>query len=274
MPLEEFQRAQSDTMTTTKSPAVAGLFYPSAAAELRHEIDRYIGDARPGTDRRPHALIAPHAGYRYSGPIAGSAYATLLPWVDTIRRVVVLAPSHRVPFNGIALSSAKAFATPLGDIPVDTVTRNALLLQPGVAILDEAFAEEHALEVQLPFLQAVLDDFSLVPLVVGTAEPDDVAAVIETLQRDDTLIVVSSDLSHYHAYADSQARDRATSQRIEALQLDAIDPYDACGAYPLRGLLKVARQQGWQAQTLDLRNSGDTAGDKSRVVGYGAYAFY
>ena len=261
-------------MNAIKHPVVAGLFYPDHPALLRHDIEGYLADVSATSERRPHALVAPHAGYRYSGPIAGSAYATLLPWADVIRRVVVLAPSHRVPFEGIALSSADTFATPLGDIPVDMAACDALLRQPGVIVLDAAFAEEHALEVQLPFLQEVLNDFSLVPLVVGRAQAGQVAGVIASLQRDDTLIVVSSDLSHYHPYAEGRARDLATSNHIEALQAERIDPYDACGAYPLRGLLEVARQQGWHAQTLDLRSSGDTSGDKSRVVGYGAYAFY
>ncbi|MCP5300665.1 MAG: AmmeMemoRadiSam system protein B [Chromatiaceae bacterium] len=261
-------------MTHVKPPVVAGLFYPDQRTALRHEVEGFLGAAHPPAGQRPHALVAPHAGYRYSGSIAASAYATLIPWVDSIRRVVVLAPSHRVAFRGIALSSDDAFATPLGDIPVDTAARDRLLDLPGVGIYDAAFAQEHALEVQLPFLQSVLDEFTLVPVVVGDADADDVARVIEALRDDDTLIVVSSDLSHYHAYADCQTRDRATSAKIEALRGDQIGPYDACGAFPLRGLLKTAQDHDWRVATLDLRNSGDTAGDRTRVVGYGAYAFY
>jgi len=261
-------------MMHVKPPAVAGFFYPGSAHELRETVQGFMHAAHPDAAQRPHALIVPHAGYQYSGPIAASAYATLGPWADEIHRVVVLAPSHRLPFRGIATSSADAFRTPLGDIPVDRQMVDGLDGLPGVQRLDAAFAEEHALEVQLPFLQSVLSDFTLVPLVVGSADSDDVSGVIEALWSEDTLIVVSSDLSHYHEYHDCQQRDRSTTSRIEQMQAEEIDPYDACGAYPIRGLLKTARRHGWKVRTLDLRNSGDTSGDRSRVVGYGAYEFY
>jgi AmmeMemoRadiSam system protein B len=261
-------------MMHVKTPAVAGFFYPGDANELRTALQGYLSAGSPANETRPHALIAPHAGYQYSGPIAGSAYATLAPWADEIDRVVVLAPSHRVPFSGIATSSADAFQTPLGDIPVDLEAIAQLARLPGVVELDAAFAQEHALEVQLPFLQAVLGDFRLVPLIVGEADIEDVSRILETLLSPDTLIVVSSDLSHYLDYRSCQQRDRATSGLIENMQADEIGPYDACGAYPIRGLLQTARQHGWKVRTLDLRNSGDTAGDRSRVVGYGAYGFY
>lgn len=262
-------------MTHIKHPAVAGLFYPGSADELAHTVDDYMRDAPTATaGQRPHALIAPHAGYRYSGAIAGSAYATLRPWADAIRRVVVLAPSHRVPFHGIALSSAERFETPLGEIAVDMPTVQSLAGLPNVVVLDAAFAEEHALEVQLPFLQRVLGTFELVPLIVGEAAAGDVERVIDACADDHTLIVVSSDLSHYLGYDDCRRRDRATSALIEALDDDVIGPYDACGVFPIRGLLRTARAHDWHAETLDVRNSGDTSGDRSRVVGYGAYAFY
>lgn len=257
-----------------KTPVVAGLFYPASASALRDALHRYLHKPDPAAASRPRALIAPHAGYQYSGPIAGSAYSTLGRWVDQIQRVVVLAPSHRVPFSGIATSSAELFQTPLGEVPVDRTAVAQLTGLPGVLQLDEAFAQEHALEVQLPFLQAVLDDFKLVPLIVGEADREDVSRVLEALWDEDTLIVVSSDLSHYLDYRTCQQRDAATSGLIENLQADQIGPYDACGAYPIRGLLQMARQHGWKAHTLDLRNSGDTAGDRSRVVGYGAYEFH
>jgi len=260
-------------MMHVKPPAVAGLFYPADPDELRGLLGAMLGQAHPDSARRPHALIAPHAGYQYSGPIAANAYATLTPWAADIHRVMVLAPSHHVPFRGIAASSADAFATPLGDIPVDRSGVEQLLDDPAVQLLDAAFAQEHALEVQLPFLQTVLGDFSLVPLIVGEADAADVGRVIEALWRPDTLVVVSSDLSHYQDYHSCQQRDRATSNAIEHMDSAQIGPYDACGAYPIRGLLRTAQQHGWQVHTLDLRNSGDTAGDKSRVVGYGAYEF-
>jgi AmmeMemoRadiSam system protein B len=261
-------------MMHVKRPVVAGMFYPGTAHELSATLDELMQTASATSKERPYALIAPHAGYQYSGPVAASAYATLAPWADQIRRVVVLAPSHRLGFRGIATSSADMFQTPLGDIPVDCAAVKQLSTMSGVLRLDEAFAQEHALEVQLPFLQTVLAEFELVPLIVGEADSEDVSRVIDTLWSPDTLIVVSSDLSHFLEYSSCQRRDRSTSALIENMQADDIGPYDACGAFPVRGLLKSARRHGWRVRTLDLRNSGDTAGDKSRVVGYGAYEFY
>jgi len=261
-------------MTQVQTAVVAGLFYPAEGPALRREIDQLLASATTTNEARPHALIAPHAGYCYSGPIAANAYAAVAPWAEQIRRAVVLAPSHRVPLRGIATNSADVFQTPLGNIPVDRAAVDTLAELPGVLQIDAAFAEEHALEVQLPFLQSLLGEFSLVPLIVGDSRASRVSQVIEQLYRDDTLIVVSSDLSHYHDYSSCQQRDRATTALIETLQDERIGPHDACGAYPIRGLLKTAQHQGWQVHTLDLRNSGDTAGDKSRVVGYGAYGFY
>lgn len=261
-------------MMHVKRPVVAGLFYPGTKNELKATLGDLMHATDATSNERPCALIAPHAGYQYSGPVAASAYATLAPWADEIRRVVVLAPSHRVGFRGIATSSADVFRTPLGDIPVDRTAVQQLRGLSGVLTLDEAFAEEHALEVQLPFLQTVLPAFELVPLVVGEADSDDVSRVIDFLMSPETLTVVSSDLSHFLDYQSCQQRDRSTTALIEDMREDEIGPHDACGAYPVRGLLKSARRRGWRVRTLDLRNSGDTAGDKSRVVGYGAYEFY
>ena len=231
-------------MTHIKHPVVAGLFYPGTPQELQHTVDAFMRQAHPPAEQRPRALIAPHAGYRYSGPIAASAYATLRPWADAIRRVVVLAPSHRVPFRGLATSSAEAFQTPLGDIPVDRAAVDALEQLPGVQQLDAAFAQEHALEVQLPFLQTVLNkNFGLIPLVVGDAEPEAVAEVIELLWGGpETLVLISSDLSHYHDYDTARRLDSATSHAIEQLNPQAIDYQQACGRTPVNGLLLAARE--------------------------------
>ena len=261
-------------MMHIKRPVVAGLFYPGTANELKATLGELMQVADAPAGERPHALIAPHAGYQYSGPVAAHAYATLAPWANAIRRVVVLAPSHRVGFRGIATSSADMFQTPLGDIPVDRAAVQRIRGFSGVLTLDEAFAQEHALEVQLPFLQTVLPAFDLVPLVVGEADSEDVSRVIDDLISPETLIVVSSDLSHFLDYESCRLRDRSTTALIESLREEEIGPHDACGAFPVRGLLKSARRHGWRVRTLDLRNSGDTAGDKSRVVGYGAYEFY
>ena len=260
-------------MHNVRPPAVAGLFYPADAEELRTLVNDLLRHA-PDTDATPpKAVIAPHAGYVYSGPIAASAYARLRPLRGQITRVVLLGPAHRVAFRGLAASSADAFRTPLGDIPLDTKAAAMLARLPQVHTLDDAHALEHSLEVQLPFLQTVLGRFTLVPLVVGDAAYAEVAEVLDLLWGGpETLIVISSDLSHYHDYATAQRMDRATSAAIEALAPERIDYDDACGRTPVGGLLQAARARGLRAQTIDLRNSGDTAGPRNQVVGYGAYA--
>jgi AmmeMemoRadiSam system protein B/AmmeMemoRadiSam system protein A len=218
-------------------------------------------------------LLAPHAGYAYSGPVAAQAYARLAPGRGQIRRVVLLGPTHRVAVRGIAVPTVSAFETPLGRVPLNRAALESIRDLPQVLSSDQAHADEHALEVQLPFLQTVLGDFELVPLAVGSTSPEAVASLIERLWGgDETLFVISSDLSHYLGYRQAQARDRDTVDHI--LQLDPVfDHQQACGATPLAGALLAARAHGLSAQLLDLRNSGDTAGDRSRVVGYCAVAF-
>jgi AmmeMemoRadiSam system protein B len=253
---------------------VAGTFYPADPDTLAAEVDRFLEDAAPYAGPAPKALIAPHAGYIYSGPVAASAYAALRKVADRIHRVVVLAPSHRVAFRGIATTTADRFRTPLGDIPVDTEALRQATGLPQVGILEQAFQGEHALEVQLPFLQRLLPDFRLAPFVVGDTRPEEVAQLIDLLWGgEETLFVISSDLSHYHDYATARQRDRATSRQIEALDTH-LDHEDACGRNPIQGLLLAAREHELQAETRDLRNSGDTAGPRDRVVGYGAYVFH
>jgi AmmeMemoRadiSam system protein B len=262
------------TMQSTRSPAVAGLFYPDDAGTLRAAVHTLLAATAPAAPA-PKAIIAPHAGYVYSGPVAASIYASLIKARDRIRRVVLLGPAHRVAFDGLALSSATAFATPLGEIPLDTAATAQLLMLPQVRLLDAAHRDEHSLEVQLPFLQEVLDDFTLVPLLVGDTSPEEVSEVLDMLWGgEETLIVISSDLSHYHDYATARRLDAATSRAIEALRPQDIGYENACGRIPVGGLLLSARRHGLRAQTLDLRNSGDTAGPRDRVVGYGAYAFH
>ncbi len=259
-------------MTQIRQPAVAGLFYPERPEELRRAVLGYLDEAASGP--APKALIAPHAGYVYSGPVAASAYACLAAVRSSIRRVVLLGPSHRVPLRGIAVSDCAAFRTPLGDVPVDRAAVESLLDLPQVVRLEAAHAQEHSLEVHLPFLQLTLEHFELVPLVAGEASPDEVAEVLERLWGGpETLIVISSDLSHYHGYEPARRMDRATSQAIEALAPERIGYEDACGRVPISGLLRSARRHDLDATTVDLRNSGDTAGPRDRVVGYGAYLF-
>jgi hypothetical protein len=262
-------------MPDVRAAAVAGMFYPAAPAALAAQVRAHLaGVSTRSRSAVPKALIAPHAGYVYSGPIAAAAYARLAAGRDAIRRVVLFGPTHRVPVRGLALPSARAFATPLGTVDVDRGAAAAALELPQVCASDAAHAFEHSLEVQLPFLQAVLGDFSIVPFAVGDATPGEVGEVIELLWGGpETLIVVSSDLSHYHRYDDARAIDRATGGAILALSA-TLDHEQACGATPINGLLLAARRHGLQPELLDLRNSGDTAGDRSRVVGYASFAFF
>lgn len=265
-------------MTAIRSPAVAGTFYPADPAEARRQVHHYLDPtiARlPADAPVPKAIVVPHAGWIYSGPVAATAYARLIPAKGRIARVVLIGPSHRVGFRGLAVDTATAWRTPLGDTPEDRAALESLAALPDVGILEEAHAHEHALEVQLPFLQAVLGTFSLIPIVAGTAGPDAVAALLELLWGGpETLIVVSTDLSHYLDYDRCQSTDRATAQAIQRLDPLAIGSDNACGRVPLSGLLLCARRRHLRIETLDLRNSGDTAGPRDRVVGYGSWALF
>ncbi|MCH8238013.1 MAG: AmmeMemoRadiSam system protein B, partial [Proteobacteria bacterium] len=265
--------------TFVRETAVAGQFYPGDPGELEATVRRFLGEARlnagPGADSPvPKAIIAPHAGFVYSGAVAASAYARLAPAAATIKRVVLLGPCHRVAVRGLALSGADAFRTPLGDVPVDKDGTAKAAGLPGVEVFDTPHELEHSLEVHLPFLQVVLDDFSVVPLVVGEAGAAEVANVLEALWGGpETVIVVSSDLSHYLDYDSARKIDAATSRAIEELDPSAISRDGACGRFPVGGLLAIAKRRGMTVTTLDLRNSGDTAGSKDRVVGYGSWMF-
>ena len=257
-----------------REPAVCGLFYPDEPETLRRTVNGFLSMVAMEEEVPPKAIIVPHAGYVYSGPVAASVYVRLKGAHDKIRRVVLLGPSHRVPLNGLAVSSAAAFRTPLGDIPIAQQATEEILSLSQVVKLDSAHASEHSLEVQLPFLQLVLDEFELVPLVVGDASGEDVAEVLQRLWGGpETLIVISSDLSHYQDYATAQRMDRVTSDSIVSLHPERLGYEDACGRIPVAGLLLQAKRLGLRGEVIDLRNSGDTAGDKQRVVGYGAYAF-
>jgi AmmeMemoRadiSam system protein B len=260
-----------------RQPAVAGMFYTDDGDKLGAEIrDHLAGAATPDPLAPcPKALIGPHAGTRFSGPIAASAYARVVAMRDTIERVVLLGPSHHVAFRGLAASSAKFFTTPLGDIPLDRELIDRLLAFPQVQVLDEAHRREHSLELHLPFLQEVMSHFQLVPLVVGEAEPSSVAEVIEAAWGGpETLIVVSTDLSHFHDYDTCCSIDRETSEHIAALRFEQLSGDRACGFVPLRGLLLAARRRAMAVEIVDVRNSGDTDGPRDRVVGYGAYLLH
>jgi AmmeMemoRadiSam system protein B len=260
-------------MSAIRPAAVAGTFYPDDDHQLQEMVSGFLAachsDAPP-----PKAIIAPHAGYIYSGPIAASAYAQVANGRDRISRVVLLGPSHRIPFRGIATSSAQFFSTPLGEVAVDSEGLAAIRHLPQVITLDQAHQWEHSLEVHLPFLQIALADFKLVPLVVGDADAAEIGEVLDMLWGGvETLIVVSSDLSHYHDYITAQRLDRATSEAITHFRPRDIHYEDACGRNPILGLLSAARRHNLRAEVIDLRNSGDTAGPRDQVVGYGAYVF-
>lgn len=258
-------------LPTIRPAAVAGLFYAAEPATLRRSIKRLL-DENPAAGPAPKAVIAPHAGYVYSGPVAARAYNRIAAGAGTIRRVILLGPAHRVALNGMALPTVQYFRTPLGDIMLDQTLVAQIRQSPGVSWSDAAHQNEHSLEVQLPFLQSVLGEFSLVPLVVGWCDPMQVATLLELVWGDkETLIVISSDLSHYHSYPVAQQLDTETARRIEAFEAP-LDGDEACGAHPLNGLLRVAHKRALQIERLDLRNSGDTAGSRDRVVGYGAWA--
>ena len=267
------------TATTIRPPAVAGAFYPGDPASLRDDLASCLAvppapTSAPATPGLLKAVIVPHAGYVYSGGTAGKAYALLAPLAGRIRRVVLLGPCHRVSVRGLAAPTVQAFATPLGRIALDRAALDALADLPQVVASDAAHAQEHSLEVQLPFLQTVLGEFKLVPLAVGQTGAAEVAQVIARLWGGpETLIVISSDLSHFHGYAEAQKIDRATADHI--LALDQLTSFDqACGALPINGLLAVAHQRGLRIARVAQCNSGDTAGDKSRVVGYASFALY
>lgn len=258
---------------STRRPAVAGMFYPGEPAALNEQIDALMEHTRAVDEASPPgALVVPHAGYPYSGPVAAEAYAHIAPFREQYERVLLLGPSHRVPLRGMALSSDDAFTTPLGDVALDARECEALRDYEGVQEMNTAHAMEHSLEVQLPFLQRLLGDFRLIPLSVGDVPVQQVAAVIERYWKDPaTLVVISTDLSHFLTLEQAQALDDRTRAAIEARDYKAIGDDQACGRYPLRGLLKVLEDHNTGIETLAMGTSADTTGDASRVVGYGAW---
>lgn len=254
-----------------RQPAVAGMFYPETPDTLGDTVRNLLAIDDP-INMVPKVLIVPHAGYIYSGAVAAKAYHLLEPLKDTIQRIVMFGPSHRVPFSGLALPATEAFNTPLGMIHLDKLAIGEAAQLADVQILDIAHTHEHCLEVQLPFLQTVLSKFTLIPFVVGHADADSVANVIEHFWGGpETLIVISSDLSHYHPYQEAQSIDAATTEKIKHLD-HHLHGEEACGCKPINGILLAAQRKGLQVDILDTRNSGDTAGPKDTVVGYGAYA--
>jgi len=256
-----------------RAPAVAGMFYPADPVELRRMLAGFFDRIACTSVEPPKAVIVPHAGYIYSGPVAATAYAQLRP--AGIRRVVLLGPSHRVAFSGLAVPKSLAWETPLGEVLIDSQALEKIVRLPQVRFSEAAHELEHSLEVQLPFLQTVLEDFQLIPLVVGDSTEAEVAEVLDALWGGpETLIVISSDLSHYERYDVAKEKDQATAQAIVDLDTRGLEPDNACGLLPIAGLVRLVQQKGLRSELLDLRNSGDTAGPRDAVVGYGAFAFY
>lgn len=260
---------------SVRPPAVAGLFYPDDASELREVVARYMSAADVSDlPASPQAMIVPHAGYVYSGPVAAAAYSLIARHRRGIRRVVLIGPSHRVYLQGIAAPETNSFATPLGNIAIDRECKAMLLASGDVVAANAPHAQEHCLEVQLPFLQTILDDFTLLPLVVGSAAPRHVAAVLASVwDSEATLVLISSDLSHYHPYEVAQRIDRATSDSILGRATN-LSGEQACGAACINGLLQLALERQLSVTEIARLNSGDTAGDRDRVVGYGAFAVH
>lgn len=259
---------------SVRPPAVAGQFYPGDPLVLSAQLSEMLSTAVAlEAVRPPKAVIVPHAGYIYSGPVAATAYNALAPLRDVVRKVVMLGPTHRMAVNGFALPATQAFSTPFGEVPLCRSDWEALQRRTDVVVDDRPHAHEHCLEVQLPFLQTVLGAFELVPILVGMAGTEAVADLIESLWGGpETLIVISSDLSHYLSYEQARHCDRATVAQLIRLQ-DGLKHEQACGATPINGLLRAAARHGLEPHLLDLRNSGDTAGDRGRVVGYASVAF-
>ncbi|TNF90357.1 MAG: AmmeMemoRadiSam system protein B [Gammaproteobacteria bacterium] len=259
---------------TTRQAAVAGYFYEADAGRLQQHVNQLLATDKATDEIMPKALIVPHAGYIYSGSTAAHAYRCLLLDPDRVRRVLLLGPAHRVYLAGMAIPSVDRFATPLGDIPLDRSALDSIARLPGVEVSDEAHREEHSLEVQLPFLQTVLNEFALVPVVVGGAAPDRVAAVIDELAEDPhTLVVISSDLSHFLSYRDAQQIDAATCKHILE-KSTSLSGEEACGAHAINGLMASVRADTLEVSLLHACNSGDTAGSPNRVVGYAAFALH
>ncbi|MDO8388892.1 MAG: AmmeMemoRadiSam system protein B [Actinomycetota bacterium] len=264
-------------MTLVRRPAVAGSFYPADPTELAAMVDAMLAAAHAAAPAAattpPVAIIVPHAGFVYSGPVAATAYARVRQWQQAITRVVVIGPAHRVPVHGLALSSAAAFATPLGPVPIDHIANGLLARRAGVYTDDGAHELEHSIEVHLPFLQRVLGlDWSLVPIIAGAASATMVADALEMVWgADGTLVVVSTDLSHYHDQRTASRMDAETAAMIVSAQWEEVDGDHACGAVPVRGALELTRRHTDAVTLLDLRTSGDTAGPAARVVGYGSF---
>jgi MEMO1 family protein len=263
-------------MLKVKRTNVAGTFYPGDPESLQKVLLRYIA---PKKHRKKHkrklkALIVPHAGYNYSGPVAGTAYSKLAEQASSVGRIAVLSPTHYFYLPQLAVLNCTAYETPLGPIVIDEDYVKHLIDKKLAVDRPEVFEQEHSLEVHLPFIKQVAPYAMLVPLIIGQSDPENVQKIVDELIRQDVFIIISTDLSHFHSYKEARKMDRKTKTMIESLDYDHLNGEMACGHYPLSGLLKWAAENNGKIETLDLKNSGDTGGDKSQVVGYGSFALY
>lgn len=261
-------------MNKIRRSAVAGYFYPSNKEILIKQIKNFLENATLKFNYTPYALICPHAGYVYSGPIAGFSYKTLLPNKKNYKNIIILGPSHFEYVNGIAYISAEYFETPLGNAKVDLETLEKIKKLDFLVQNEDAHKKEHSIEVQIPFIQYIFqNDIPILPLAFGKISPEKIKILLETIWNPETLIIISSDLSHYYDYDTAKKLDKQTSDAILNLDSDAIQYEQACGRIGIQGLLMFAKEKNWKAYLLDLRNSGDTSGSKTQVVGYGAWSF-
>jgi MEMO1 family protein len=263
----------------SRPAAVAGQFYPQDSNELKQQIQNLLQQAHNNSrnlnkTQQAIALIVPHAGYIYSGLTAAYAYQEIIPYAELIKRVIIFGPSHRVAFNGMAVPDVSSFQTPLGNIPLDNKEIQYLVEQQ-LLLSNQAHEQEHSIEVQLPFLQATLNNFQLIPIVVGQSNSREISAVLSRyISNPENLILISTDLSHFSEYSIAQQHDQKTCEKIMQFKYNELDYDDACGRLPLSGMLRLAKEKNYSIQQLDIRNSGDTAGDKQRVVGYGSWSIY
>lgn len=265
--------AEDNNMDKFRTPAVAGIFYPASSADLDSQLGQYLQNLPPNAETKPKILIVPHAGYMYSAKTAAKAYATLLPWKNSIQNVILVGPSHYVGIKGFALSKDDYFATPLGKIAINKTIESELAAQPGFQYNNAAHAKEHSLEVQLPFLQKTLKNFSIVPIVYGEANPEELAKALEPyLHQKNTLIVISADLSHYYPYNHAKSVDAKTKDLI-AQNVAEVEDHMSCGSVGINAAILLAQKNRLLPKLLDMVNSGDVTGDKSSVVGYASWSF-
>lgn len=261
-------------MAKIRKPAVAGTFYPASKTELQELIDSFLTKAEFIDFAAIRGLVVPHAGYIYSGPVAASAYKQLLTFDPEVTwKIFLLGASHHASFPGLSIDQHEGYETPLGVVPVDQVVKK-IIKEEGCDFIEQAHTSEHSLEVQLPFLQKVLKKFSIIPILVSETDYLQTTMVVQKYLDEKSLLIASSDLSHYYEYKDATMLDQVTCEAIENQNIDMLQECEACGKTPIMSLLQIAQERAWKTKLVDYRNSGDISGELERVVGYGAFVFY